>query len=289
MPERTRTILTGYAFVLPAAIIILGLVGYPIGQAMYLSLTNARVGGAGHVIGFANYAALLRNSVFVQALANSVLFTVVSVAIKTVLGLAAALLLNQKFLAHRWIRGAMLLPWVIPSTFGGLAWLWIFNYNLGTLNWLLQNLHIISSPIAWLSNPILARAAVIFVNVWRGLPFFAITLLAGLVAIPQELYEAAEVDGATGWAKLLYVTLPLIVPILSITILFSTVMTVSDFNIVYVLTRGGPLNATQVFATLAYQSAFASGNIARGAAISLFIFPALLISLLFLLRLVRRS
>lgn len=280
--------LTGYAFMLPAVIIILGLVAYPIVEAMYLSLTDARVGEAGQLVGFANYAALLRDSVFVQALANSVLFTVVSVTIKTVLGLAVALLLNQKFLAQRWLRGTILLPWVIPSTFGVLAWLWILNYNLGTLNWLLQALHVISSPIAWLSSPILARGAVILVNVWRGLPFFAITLLAGLVAIPSELYEAAEVDGATGMAKFRYVTLPLIVPILSITILFSIVMTISDFNVVYVLTRGGPLNATQVFATLAYQSAFASGNIARGAAISLFIFPALLLSLLFLLRLVRR-
>jgi multiple sugar transport system permease protein len=289
MAQRTRAVLTGYAFVLPAAVIILGLVGYPIVQAMVLSLTNARVGEAGHFVGLANYAALLRNSVFLQALGNSVLFTVVSVTVKTVLGLAVALLLNQKFLAHRWIRGAMLLPWVIPSTFGILAWLWIFNYSLGTLNWVLQALHLIAAPIAWLSDPVLARGAVIFVNVWRGLPFFAITLLAGLVAIPRELYEAAEVDGATAWAQFRNVTLPLIVPILSITILFSIVMTVSDFNIVYVLTRGGPINATQVFATLAYQSAFASGNIARGAAISLFIFPALLLSLLFLLRLVRRS
>lgn len=285
---RSRSFLTGYAFVLPAAAIIVGLVAYPIGQAIYLSLTNARVGQAGEYVGLRNYAALLGSDLFLRALWNSVMFTVVAVTLKSVLGLAAALLLNQKFLARRWIRGAMLLPWVIPSTFGVLAWLWIFNYNLGTLNWLLQTLGIVHAPVAWLADPTLARASVIFVNVWRGLPFFAITLLAGLVAIPGELYEAAEVDGATGWAKLRFVTLPLMVPILSITVLFSIVMTISDFNIVYVLTRGGPLNATHVFATLAYQSAFASGDIARGAAITLFIFPALLASLLLLLRLVRR-
>ncbi len=279
--------MTGYAFLLPAAVIILGLVGYPIVKAMVLSLSDARVGESGHFIGLANYAALLRNSVFIKALGNAVLFTVVSVFFKTVLGLAAALLLNQKAFGRRWIRGVMLLPWIIPSTFGVLAWLWIFNYNLGTLNWVLQTLHIVNRPVAWLSDPTLARGAVIFVNVWRGLPFFAITLLAGLVSIPQELYEAASVDGATPWSKLRHITLPLLVPILSITILFSIVMTVSDFNLVYILTRGGPLNATQVFATLAYQSAFTSGQIARGAAISLFIFPALLVSLFFLLRLVR--
>lgn len=288
MTPKARTWMTGYAFVLPAAAIILGLVGYPIVKAMILSLSDAQVGESGHFIGLANYVALLHNSVFVKALGNAVLFTVVSVTLKTVLGLAAALLLNQKAFAHRWIRGAMLLPWVIPSTFGVLAWLWIFNYNLGTLNWVLQTLHIVNRPVAWLSDPVLARGAVIFVNIWRGLPFFAITLLAGLVSIPQELYEAASVDGATPWSKLRHITLPLLVPILSITILFSIVMTVSDFNLVYILTRGGPLNATQVFATLAYQSAFTSGQIARGAAISLFIFPALLLSLFFLLRLVRR-
>jgi multiple sugar transport system permease protein len=287
MTQKARTWMTGYAFLLPAAVIILGLVGYPIVKAMVLSLSDARVGESGHFIGLANYAALLRNSVFIKALGNAVLFTVVSVFFKTVLGLAAALLLNQKAFGRRWIRGVMLLPWIIPSTFGVLAWLWIFNYNLGTLNWVLQTLHIVNRPVAWLSDPTLARGAVIFVNVWRGLPFFAITLLAGLVSIPQELYEAASVDGATPWSKLRHITLPLLVPILSITILFSIVMTVSDFNLVYILTRGGPLNATQVFATLAYQSAFTSGQIARGAAISLFIFPALLVSLFFLLRLVR--
>lgn len=286
---RFRSTLSGYLFIAPAALIIVGLIGYPIVQAVYFSLTDARVGRPGEYVGFANYARLLDNDIFRTALWNSVTFTVIAVVLKTVLGFAAALLLNRKLVAPRFIRGALLLPWVIPSTFGVVAWLWIFNYNLGSLNWLLQWLGLIDRPMPWLADPVLARASVIFVNVWRGLPFFAITLLAGLVAIPIELYEAADVDGATGWKKLRHITLPLIVPILSITILFSVVMTVSEFNIIWVLTRGGPINSTHMFATLAYQSAFATGDLARGAAISLFIFPALLVSLLFLLRLVRRT
>jgi len=276
-------------FILPAAVIIVGLVGYPILQAIYFSLTNARVGQSGVFVGLANYVALINDSVFRTALVNSVAFTAIAVILKMTIGLGVALLLNREFIGKRWIRGALLLPWVIPSTFGVVAWLWILNYNLGSLNWLLQWLGLIKAPLPWLADPLLARASVILVNFWRGLPFFGITLLAGLVAIPRELYEAADVDGAPGWAQFRFITLPLLVPILSITTLFSIVMTVSDFNIVYVLTRGGPINSTQMFATLAYQSAFGTGDLARGAAISLFIFPALLLSLLVLLRLVRRN
>ena len=185
---KLRTWITAYGLMLPAMAIIVGLVGYPIIQAIYFSLTNARVGKPGDFVGLVNYADLLRNSVFWTALVNSVGFTVVAVTLKLAFGLAIAILLNQKHLGNRWIRGAILLPWVIPSTFGVVAWLWILNYNLGSLNWLLQWLGVIHAPIPWLADPTYARVSVVLVNFWRGLPFFAITLLAGLVAIPTELY-----------------------------------------------------------------------------------------------------
>lgn len=279
----------GLVFVLPALAILLGLIAWPILEAIRLSLTDARVGTAGDFVGLANYRSLLRNSLFLTALFNSVLFTVTAVFLKTVLGLLAALQLNRSMRGMTWIRGALLLPWVIPSTFSVLAWLWLFDYRLGALNWVLQQLGLAHSPLPWLSDPLYARISVILVNVWRGLPFFAISILAALVSIPKDLHDAAEIDGASGYAKFRWITLPLIAPTLYIVILFSVVMTISDFNVVYVLTKGGPQNATHVFATLAYQSAFANGELGVGAAISLFVFPVLLLSMFFLLRLVQRK
>lgn len=258
-------------------------------MALYLSLTDAQVGRPGLFIGLGNFRALLRDSVFWTTFWNSLVFTGAAVSLKTVLGLAAALLLNQPLVGRRVYRGLILLPWIIPTAFSTLGWWWMFDPLYSVINWTMVHLGVIPRGLPWMAEPVLAKSAVVLVNTWRGLPFFAIGLLAGLVAIPKELYEAAQSDGAGALARFRFVTLPLLAPVLLTLTLFSTIMTVSDFNIVYVLTRGGPMNTTHVFATLAYQVGLVSGELGRGAAISLFIFPVLLAGVFLLLRVVRRT
>ena len=184
----------------------------------------------------------------------------------------------------------MLLPWVIPTALSTLAWGWMFDSLYSVVNWTAIHLGILTPPGPnWLGMPAYAMSAVIAVNVWRGLPFFAITVLAGLVSIPREYYEAAEVDGAGSWGGFRHVTLPLLKPVLAVVVLFSTIFTFSDFNIVQVLTRGGPVNSTHLFATLAYQVGLSGGNLGQGAAISLFLFPMLAAMVFVQLRYIRRE
>jgi multiple sugar transport system permease protein len=200
------------------------------------------------------------------------------------------MLLFRTFKFKRLIRGAVLLPWVIPTALSTLAWWWMFDSLYSVVNWTAIRLGLMNPPGPnWLGLGNYAMAAVITVNVWRGLPFFAITVLAGLVAIPREYYEAAEVDGAGSWHRFRHVTLPLLRPVIAVVTLFSTIFTFSDFNIVYVLTRGGPVNSTHLFATLAYQVGLNGGNLGQGAAISLFLFPMLAGVVFLQLRYIRRE
>jgi multiple sugar transport system permease protein len=200
------------------------------------------------------------------------------------------MLLFRSFRFKRLVRGAVLLPWVIPTALSTLAWQWMFDSLYSVVNWTAIHLGILSPPGPnWLGMSNYAMTAVIAVNVWRGLPFFAITVLAGLVSIPREYYEAAEVDGAGSWGRFHNVTLPLLKPVLAVVILFSTIFTFADFNIVRVLTRGGPVNTTHLFATLAYQVGLDGGNLGQGAAISLFLFPLLAAIVFVQLRYIRRE
>ena len=212
-----------------------------------------------------------------------------AVILKTVLGMVLAMLSFRTVRFKKWVRGAVLLPWVIPTALSTLGWWWMFDSLYSVFNWTLIHLGIVQVGPNWLGTPSLAKIAVITVNVWRGLPFFAITILAGLVSIPQELYEAAKTDGAGAWARFWYITVPMLKPVLAIVILFSTIFTFSDFNIVYVLTRGGPINSTHLFATLANQIGLQSGKIGEGAAVSLFMFPILVMVVYFQLRFVRKE
>jgi len=286
-----RDAVVGYLLISPAMTLLLILVAYPFWIALYFSVSNTMVGSPGSFVGLRNFINLLDNSIFLQTLQNSFVFTGISVFFKTVLGLTLALLLNQKLRFKRFIRGAILLPFVIPTALSTLGWWWMFDSLYSVVNWTLYHLGVIASTseLNWLGTAHLAMAAVIIVNVWRGLPFFAISILAGLVAIPQELYEAAETDGAGRVGKFFYITLPLLRPVLVIVVLFSTIFTLSDFNIVYVLTRGGPVNSTHLFATLANQVGLVSGNIGEGAAISLFLFPILVITVYFQLKMIRKD
>ena len=279
----------GYTLIAPAFVLLGVLVAWPFAMALYFSVTDSWVGQPGSFIGLRNYWNLLHDGIFIQTLKNSFVFTFSAVFFKTVLGMVLALLLFRTIRFKKWVRGAVLLPWVIPTALSTLGWWWMFDSLYSVFNWVLVNSGIVQVGPNWLGTPYLAKIAVITVNVWRGLPFFAITILAGLVSIPQELYEAAKTDGAGAWARFWYITVPMLKPVLAIVILFSTIFTFSDFNIVYVLTRGGPINSTHLFATLANQVGLQSGKIGEGAAVSLFMFPILVMVVYFQLRFVRKE
>src|SRR5262249_39606198 len=280
----------GPLFSTPALILILLLVAYPFAMALYFSISNAFIGRPSHVIGIRNFIGLWQSDAFRQTFQNAFVFTGAAVAIKIVMGISLALLLNQKLWFTRLIRGTVLLPWVIPTALSTLGWSWMFNSLYSVVNWTGIALGLMDPPGPnWLGQKAYAMAAVITVNVWRGLPFFAITILAGLVAIPKELYEAAEADGAGRVARFWYITLPLLKGVLAIVVLFSTIFTFSDFNILFVLTHGGPINSTHLFATLARQIGLETGRIGQGAAISLYLFPVLAFVVYTQLKFVRRE
>ncbi len=277
----------GYMMVAPAVVLLALLIAYPFLMSLYMSLTDQHVGTPGRFVGLANFGYLLRDDVFRQTALNSILYTVVAVAAKTVLGIVLALLLYAVPWGGRFIRAVILLPWVIPTALSTLAWWWMYTPPYSVVNWLLVHGGVVRGPVPWLSDPLWARVAIILVNVWRGLPFYAITTLAWLVAIPRELFEAAEADGAGPGVQFWAIILPLLRPILSIVVLYSVVFTIADFEIVFILTRGGPLNMTHLFSTLAFQVGLVSTYIGRGAAITLFIFPVLAVASFLILRIVR--
>ena len=280
----------GPAFVTPALLILLLLVAYPFGMAIWFSLSNAFIGRPSEFVGLRNFVNLWQSDAFRQTFQNAFVFTGWAVALKLVLGISLALLLNQALWFKRTIRGAVLLPWVIPTALSTLGWWWMFDSLYSVINWTGNALGVLDPPGPnWLGQKYYAMTAVVAVNVWRGLPFFAITILAGLVSIPKDLYEAAETDGAGAMARFWHITLPMLKPVLAIVVLFSTIFTFSDFNIVYVLTRGGPINSTHLFATLARQIGLESGRIGEGAAISLYLFPVLMFVVWAQLRFVRRQ
>ncbi len=280
----------GPTFVSPAMLLILLLVAYPFVMAIYFALSNSYIGRPSTFIGFRNFVTLWDSDSFRQTFQNAFVFTGIAVGLKLALGVTLALLLNEQLWMTRLIRGTVLLPWVIPTALSTLGWWWMFNSLYSVVNWTGINLGLMDPPGPnWLGQKYYAMTAVIAVNVWRGLPFFAITILAGLVSIPRELYEAAHADGAGPMARFWHITLPLLKPVLAIVILFSTIFTFSDFNIVYVLTHGGPINSTHLFATLARQVGLESGQIGQGAAISLYLFPVLVMVVWVQLKFVRRQ
>ena len=285
----------GYLLLVPAFLWLAGLVAYPFGMAISYCLSSIVVGREqdARFIGLDNFVSLLRNELFIQTVKNSFTFTISAVTLKAVFGLLLALLLNKDLKFKRLIRGCVLLPWVMPVALSALGWKWMYDSLYSVITWTLNRfVLLVGMPpleINWLGQAKLAMASVIVVNTWIGLPFFAITLLAGLQGIPEELYEAAEVDGATPWHKFFHVTLPMLRPVLAIVILFSTIFTFADFNTVYILTQGGPMNYTHLFATLANMLAFQTLDLGRGAAVSLFMFPLLMLLVFFILRLARRE
>ncbi|MGB6535218.1 MAG: sugar ABC transporter permease [Xanthobacteraceae bacterium] len=277
------------AVLLLPTVILLGLfIAYPFVEGVWLAVTDATVGVPGKFVGLANFEVLWNDSIFRVAVWNTFIYTAVATVFKLVLGLWLALLLNRNFRGKAFTRAFILLPFIIPTVLSTYAWKWMFDPTFSVINWTLFQFGIIHSRISWLGDPTLALISVIIVNVWRGVPFYAISLLAGLQTINPELQEAAAIDGARPWQRFWHVTWPLLLPVTMVVVLFSVIQTFADFQLVYVLTGGGPANATQLFATYAYQLGVGTGLLSQGAAVSLAMFPFLLIVVVVQLLYIRR-
>jgi multiple sugar transport system permease protein len=268
----------GYALLIPTAVMLLVFLAWPFFWGIWLALSSAEIGDPGHFIGFGNFAYNMGDTIFVQSFWNTMAYTAITTVFKFGLGMSMALLLNQVFPLQRFARAALLLPWIIPSVLSTLAWRWMFDPTFSVLNWvLIHSFH--SSGVNWLGTTNTALASIFIVNIWRGAPFYGISLLAGLQTIPPDLYEAARVDGASRWQQFREITLPLLRPVLLVVLMLSTILTFADFQLPYVLTRGAPYNSTNVLATWAFNIGVPGGNIGEGAAISLVLFPLLAVAI----------
>jgi multiple sugar transport system permease protein len=271
----------GFWFMLPAAAVLAFFLAYPLGLGVYLSMTDSRIGREGTFIGLENFEYLWDDSVFWLSVFNTFLYTTVASIAKFALGLWLALLLNRHLPFKALVRAIVLLPWIVPTVLSAIAFWWIYDSQFSIISWSLVKLGLIDSYINFLGDPENARASTIVANIWRGIPFVAITLLAGLQTIPQSLYEAAVIDGATPWQRFRFVTFPMLTPIIAVVMTFSVLFTFTDFQLIYVLTRGGPLNATHLMATLSFQRAIPGGDLGTGAAIAVAMIPFLLAAILF--------
>jgi multiple sugar transport system permease protein len=287
---RLRENVEGLVWVAPAFIYLAFFIAYPFVMSIFLSLSSARVGSPEwHYIGFTNFQRIFADPTFWQTVRNSFIFTFGSEAIRLVIGLPLAFALNRSFKGKRLVQGVILIPFVIPIALSSLAWKWMFDSLYSVINWMLMTLHIIDYPWQWLGEPGLAMWSVIILNVWRGFPFSAVILLAGLTAVPVEVIEAAKIDGAGPLRRFVYVVAPIVRPILAVGLLYSIVFSFTDFSAVWLLTQGGPYNTTHVFGTYAYNIGINAGDLGMGAAITLFIFPFLALIVIFMLRFLRRE
>jgi len=273
--------LLGIGFMIPAAVILLVFLAYPLGLGFWLGATDTKIGQSGRFIGLANFVSLARDTVFWLSIFNTTLYTVVASAVKFVLGLYLALLLNNRLPFKAILRAIVLLPFVVPTVLSAIAFWWIYDSQFSIISWVLIKAGLLDHYIDFLGQPWNARWSVIVANIWRGIPFVAITLLAGLQTISPSLYEAATLDGATAWQRFRFITLPVLSPIIAVVMTFSILLTFTDFQLIYVLTRGGPINATHLMATLSFQRAITGGNLGEGAAIADAMVPFLLAAILF--------
>jgi multiple sugar transport system permease protein len=291
-PSRSRLLederKLAFMLLLPTIIILALFIAYPFVKGILLSVTNTRVGVPGEFVGLAIFEKIWADGIFRQAAYNTVVYTAITTVFKLALGLWLALLLNRHFRGKAIVRAFILLPFIIPTVLSTFAWKWMFDPTFSVLNWILREIGVIDQRINWLGDPDLAMGCIIAVNVWRGVPFFAITLLAGLQTISPELHEAAAIDGANARQRFIHVTWPLLLPVTMVVVLFSVIQTFADFQLVYVLTEGGPANATHLFATYAYQVGVRTGLLSEGAAISLAMFPLLFLIVIFQLMYIRR-
>jgi multiple sugar transport system permease protein len=275
----------GYLFLFPALLIVLGLVAYPFVNAVVMTFQEKTAGAPGRFIGLANYRELLANPVFWQTVWNMLVYTGLGVGLKFCIGLSMALVLNQERFCNNLFRSFLLIPWAIPTLISALNWRWIYDDASGLINNVLVRFELIEETISWLSDPNLAMFSVIAVVVWQGTPFFTMAFLAGLQAIPRELYEAAEIDGASILQQFWYITIARLRPIFITAVMLSTIWTSSAIQFVYILTNGGPADRTQIFPMLSFTYALGGAQrLGMGATVSLFFFPVLVIFIFLLTR-----
>jgi multiple sugar transport system permease protein len=263
-------------FMLPAAGFLILFLAYPLGLGVWMSFTDVRIGRDGVFIGLENYQWLWEDGVFWLSVFNTLVYTIVASAIKFALGLYLALLLNRSMPFKALIRAAVLIPFIVPTVLSAIAFWWIYDSQFSIISWSLTKMGLINQNINFLGDSTWARVSVIIANIWRGVPFVAITLLAGLQTVSPSLYEAATLDGATNWQRFRYITYPLLTPIIAVVMTFSVLFTFTDFQLIWALTRGGPVNATHLMATLSYQRGILSGRLGEGAAIATAMIPFLL-------------
>ncbi len=273
---RTNRNFVALWFMLPAAAFLILFLAYPLGLGVWMSFTDERIGRAGVFIGLENYQWLWDDAIFWLSVFNTLLYTIVASAIKFAIGLYLALLLNRNMPFKALIRSIVLIPFIVPTVLSAIAFWWIYDSQFSIISWSLIKLGLIDHNIDFLGDSNMARGSVIFANIWRGVPFVAITLLAGLQTVSPSLYEAATLDGATNWQRFRYITYPLLTPIIAVVMTFSVLFTFTDFQLIWALTRGGPVNATHLMATLSYQRGIISGRLGEGAAIATAMIPFLL-------------
>ncbi len=277
----------GYLLLVPTLLVLGVFLAWPFLYGIWLSLSAAELGVTGSWVGLANYQYELRDHIFTGTFWNTFLYTAVTTAFKLTLGLIMALLLNQVFPLQRFVRAALLLPWIIPTVLSTLSWRWMFDPTFSVVNWAL--VHINLPGVNWIGTPRTAMISIMIVNIWRGVPFYGISFLAGLQVIPVDLYEAARVDGASRFQQFTNITLPMLRPVLLVVLMLSTILTFADFQAPFVLTNGAPYNSSHVLATWAYTIAIQGGDVGIGAAVSLVLFPVLAIVIAGVLFMLRRS
>jgi len=271
----------GFWFMLPAAAFLIAFLVYPLGLGIWLSFTDARIGTPGKFIGLENYEWIVGDSKFQTAVFFTLFYTVVASAFKFAVGLYLALLLNENMPFKAIVRAIILIPFIVPTVLSAIAFWWIFDPQFSIISWSLRHLGWIDTNINFLGDPWNARWSVIFANVWRGVPFIAISLLAGLQTVPPSLYEAATLDGASRWQMFVRITYPLLTPIIAVVMTFSVLFTFTDFQLIKVLTNGGPAGATELMATMSYNTAILGSRIGEGAAVSTAMVPFLLAAIMF--------
>src|SRR3974390_505213 len=265
-----------FCFRLPAAAFLILFLAYPLGLGVWMSFTDARIGRTGIFIGLENYEWLSDDSIFWLSVFNTVLYPFVASVFKFAIGLYLALLLNENMPFKAMLRAMVLIPFIVPTVLSALAFWWIFDSQFSIISWSLKHLGLITQNINFLGDTTWARICVIFANIWRGVPFVAITLLAGRQTVQPSLYEAGTLDGASSWQRFRYIPYPLLTPIIAVVMTFSVLFTFTDYQLIWAMTRGGPVNATHLMATLSYQRAILGGQLGEGAAISTAMIPFLL-------------
>ena len=264
----------GYILLGPGFVFLLIMMAYPFFYAVYLSFTDKAIGAPATFVGFSNYTRLLGTTLFAKTVFNSVIYTVIALLIKFGLGMALAVLLNRPFIGQRVVKALLLLPWIMPTVFSTMIWSWIFHPSFSIINEILVvKLGLLEQPIPFLQSESWAMASLIIVNVWRGAPFFGITFLAAIQSVSIEIIEASKIDGASPWVSFWRITFPIILPVVIIVVLISIIGTLGDFDLPYLLTHGGPNDATMLFALTAFNLTLSAGRVGLGAAVTTFTLP----------------